>query len=268
MAVVNFEPQHFAEGRFRYAYKGHYTAPPHKAGKPCVVKKMKESYTWKHTDWSETLQILETSKQLAVGFNKYSETKYPVKFVDVEVSPVTQIRDKTAYKLQEYLTVEDYIPGDYMKWCNNYGFIDTRDVLMPAFAHWSWAHTKGEKMIADLQGVRNDTGYIPPYVLPSGSYILTDPCLLSNTYGGKYGSTDTGIEGIAMFFLNHTCTDFCINLRKPSLANIPKHMLDKALGIKSSIGTSTAYSHEITFPKDIRNTLITLFKRIANTATV
>ncbi len=140
---------------------------------------------------------------------------------------------------------------------NNYGFIDTRSTSMPAFAHWPWAHTKGETMIADLQGVRNDD-----------AYYLTDPCLLSGTHCGKYGCTDMGIEGIAMFFLNHTCTDFCRNLPKPSLANIPKHMLDKALRIKSSIGTSTGYSHEITFPRNIRDTLVTLFKQIASTATV
>ncbi len=255
--TATLQPQHFAEGRFRYAYKGEYTAPPQKKGKKCVIKKMKATFTWKPTDWEETLQILETSKQLAGGFNNYSNTNKPVKFVDAKVTQVTEAGGSTTLGLKEYVTIEDYIPGDYIKWCNNYGGFDPRSTSMPAFVHWSWAHTKGETMIADLQGVRNDD-----------AFYLTDPCLLSGTHGGKYGCTDMGIEGIAMFFLSHTCTDFCKSIPKPSLANIPKHMLDKALGIKSSIGTSTAYSHEITFPKDIRDTLITLFKRIASTANV
>ncbi len=254
---ATLQPQHFAEGRFRYAYKGVYTAPPDKAGKECVAKKIKGTFTWKQTDLEESLRILETSKQLAGGFNNYSNTNKPVKFMDAVVSQVTEVGESTTLGLKEYVTIEDYIPGDYIKWCNNYGAIDPRSTSMPAFVHWSWAHTKGETMIADLQGVRNDD-----------AYYLTDPCLLSGTHGGKYGCTDMGIEGIAMFFLSHTCTDFCIGLPKPSLANIPKHMLNKALGIKSSIGTSTAYSHEITFPRDIRDTLITLFKRIASTANV
>ncbi len=252
-----FDLQPFDEGRFRYAYKGEYTAPPDKRGKKCVVKKMKASYTWKPTDWDETQQILDTSKELADGFNKYCSTNRPVKFVDMEVVQVTNVEDYSQVRLQEYVTVEEYIPGDYIKWCNNYGAIDTRSTSMPAFVHWSWAHTKGEIMIADLQGVRNDD-----------AYILTDPCLLSGTHGGKYGCTDMGIEGMAMFFLSHTCNDFCNYIPKPSLANMPRHLLASAAVIKSSVGTSTAYSHEITFPEDVRDTLIPIFKQIASTATV
>ncbi len=256
--AAEFENHYFAEGRFRYAYKGVYTAPPDKRGKECVVKKMKASYTWKPTDWNETLQILETSKQLAAGFNKHSNTNRPVKFFDVEVSQVTQVGDSSSkVRLEEYLTSEEYIPGDYIKWCNNYGFVDPTSTSMPAFVHWSWAHTKGEIMIADLQGVRTDE-----------AFHLTDPCLLSGTHGGKYGCTDMGIEGMAMFFLNHTCNDFCKNIPKPSLANVPQHLLARAAMMKLSVGTSTAFSHEITFPKDVRDTLIPVFKRIASTATV
>ncbi len=268
MAAGIFKPHHFAEGRFRYAYKGHYTAPPHKAGKECVVKKMKNTYTWNPTDWIETQQIVKISKQLAVNFNQYSKTSKPVTFVDVDVIQVTNTGSSTRCGLHEWVTVEDYIPGDYIKWCNNYGAIDPRSTSMPAFVHWSWAHTKGETMIADLQGVRND---VPPnnfYVPLNGFYVLTDPCLLSNTYGGKYGCTDTGIEGMAMFFLNHTCNDFCKSIPRPSLGDVPQYMLNTALGIQRNIGTSTAYSHEITFSNELRDYLIPKFREIARTANV
>ena len=49
--------------------------------------------------------------------------------------------------------------------CNNYGFISdeakTKAITMPAFMHWSWVHTGGEMMVANLQGVRGDDGYTP-----------------------------------------------------------------------------------------------------------
>ncbi len=95
-------------------------------------------------DWSETLQILDTSKQLAVGFNQYLKTDNLVSFV-----PVEQAKDITD-GLEKTVTIEKYIKGNYKKWCNNYGFNGPSDLFMPAFAHWSWAHTKGEIMIADL----------------------------------------------------------------------------------------------------------------------
>ncbi len=86
--------------------------------------------------------------------------------------------------------------------------VQVHSELMPAFMHWSWAHTGGQKMIADLQGVRSHSGY---------TYTLTDPVLLSNhTHGGQYGCTDTGVEGMAMFFLKHTCGHFCWQYPKPT----------------------------------------------------
>ena len=253
--ATDFEVHPFAEGRFRLAYKGAYTAPQRKVGKQCVVKKMKDSYSWKKSDWKETLGILKTCKKLATEFNKYSNTNRPIKFTDVEVSQVSRVAPSTKVKLDEFITVEEYIPGDYVKWCNNYGSITAGSKSMPAFMHWSWAHTKGETMIADLQGVREEK-----------AYYLTDPCLLSATHGGKYGRTDMGIEGMAMFFLNHTCTDFCKNIPKPRLRGISKQEIVTALKTQQLISTSTAYLHEISLPKEIRDVLIPAFKQIARTA--
>ena len=53
---TTFNRHHFAEGRFRLAYKGTYTSGP-KEGEECVVKENKESYTWNSTDWDMTIEI-------------------------------------------------------------------------------------------------------------------------------------------------------------------------------------------------------------------
>ena len=141
------------------------------------MKEQKDNYTWKATDWNMTLQIQKEARKLAKGFNKFSVTDHPLTFTDVVVHKVTKSTGQP--KLNEYVVVDDYIPGTYKKWINNYGYISDESKLMPAFVHWSWIHFKGEIMIADLQGVRGRR-----------NFVLTDPVLLSCTHGGKYCCTD------------------------------------------------------------------------------
>ena len=256
--ATTFSSTSFAEGRFRRAYMGTHTAPPEKAGKKCVVKELKESYTWKASDWDMTLEIHREAQKLAQAFNQYSQTNYPITFTDVDVQQVTNQGSTATPKLNEYVIVEDYIPGDFKKWCNNYGYISDEvsfAISMTAFAHWSWWYTNGEKMIADLQGVRSDNGY-----------TLTDPVLMSGSVDGRrYGCTDTGVEGIVMFFLNHKCNDFCKNLPKPTLYSlgIPQFQIWSVTQQLQQIMNATAYSHELKLPYDIRSRLVQPLKTIA-----
>ena len=238
---------------------GTYTSPPEKAGQKCVVKELKESYAWKETDWDSTLEVHKESQRLAEEFNKYSRSNYPISFTDVCVQRVISQNPNKTPKLNEYVIVEDYIPGEFKKWISNYGFVSqevSSALSMPAFAHWSWWYTNGEKMIADLQGVRSDR-----------SYILTDPVLMSGTVNGKnYGCTDTGVEGIAMFFLNHKCNDFCSNLPKPTLQSlgIPPSQITAITQQLQQIFNATAYTHELKLPLHIRSGIVQPLKTIAS----
>lgn len=256
---TEFSSTHFAEGRFRRAYMGTYTAPREKAGQKCVVKELKASCTWNYTDWDSTVEIHKEAEKLAGGYNEYSRTNYPIKFTDISVHKVTKAYGNTRPKLNEYVVVEDYIPGKFTKWLNNYGYVSGEVSFaksMPAFAHWSWWHTDGEKMIADLQGVRSDDGY-----------TLTDPVLMSGTVNGRtYGCTDTGVEGIAMFFLNHKCNEFCSSLPKPTLYSlgIPHRQIQSVIQQLQQIMNATAYSHELKLPFEIRSRLVQPLKAIAS----
>ena len=255
---TEFKETSFAEGRFRRAYMGKHTSPPKKAGQKCVVKELKESHTWKATDWDSTLEVHKEAQRLAEGFNKYSRSNYPISFTDVCVQRVTSQDSNKTPKLNEYVIVEDYIPGEFKKWINNYGYVSPEvsfALSMPAFAHWSWCYTNGDRMIADLQGVRSERGY-----------ILTDPVLMSGTVSGKnYGCTDTGVEGIAMFFLNHKCNDFCSNLPKPTLQSlgIPQSQIPIVTQQLQQILNATAYTHELKLPYHIRSHLVQPLKTIA-----
>jgi hypothetical protein len=248
---TTFSSTSFAEGRFRRAYKGTYTGPPSKAGKPCVVKENKENYTWKSTDWDMAVKIYDESQKLAGNFNKFHTCSRSVKVMDVAVERVTQSPEGIP-KLNEYVLVEDYLPGNFIKYSNNYGYISSDSELMPAFMHWSWVHTNGETMIADLQGVLTDS-----------TYHLTDPVLLSNTIeGGQYGCTDTGVEGMAMFFLKHTCSQFCQELPKPKPGDVIT--TPEAFAQLQTIMTSTAYAHELKMPWHIKQTMTTVFPQVAS----
>ena len=248
---ATFEEQPFAHGRFRAAYRGVWTAPPSDVGKKCVVKRLKKSYTWTATDWNETLRINERAKTLAAGFNTAAHTNKPISFTDVHVLKVYQ----PAHMRYEYVTCEDFIPGPFNKWCNNYGYIADESVSLPAFMHWSWYETSGEEMVSDLQGVRNQD-----------SFKLTDPAMMSLSQ--KYGATDTGVEGMAMFFLNHKCNDFCQHLPKPTLAHfhriISQEYLKAAKTLMAQIRNSTTYKQEIIFPPSIHDRVAAKFREIAN----
>lgn len=54
---------------------------------------------------------------------------------------------------QEYLSIEDYISGDYRKFNANGGYEDQElSAILPAFSHWAWEKSGRKIMICDLQG--------------------------------------------------------------------------------------------------------------------
>ena len=154
MEATTFSPVSFAQGRFRRAYKGECTAPPSMSGKEIVVKELKDSYTWDAADWDLTLKIHREASELARGFSSFSRATYPIRFTEITVHKITA-GSQSRPKLGESVIVEEYIAGEFKKWCSNYGFISEESYAqcMPAFMHWSWVHARGERMVADLQGV-------------------------------------------------------------------------------------------------------------------
>ena len=97
------------------------------------------------------------------------------------------------------------VSGEWTKWTSNAGYVNSQatGTVLYAFSHWTWAHTKGEVLVCDLQEVWwND------------HYILTDPVICSN--GQIYDETYLGVVGMAHFFNTHKCTSFCSRLPKSS----------------------------------------------------
>ena len=256
---VRFETNHFAEGRFRKAYRGIYENPPNKRGNRAVVKRNKECCIWNPRDFNITVNMSKEAQRFAQVFNSLSRTTCPLTFTDINVISFTNHPD---FQLYESFTVEDYIPGTFQKWCNNFGFISSAakntDPSMPAFMHWSWYKTRGEKMVSDLQGARCTDPNHP-------GYILTDPAFLS--YNHKYGPTDMGVEGMTMFFLHHECNSLCQGIPKPTPGDfvgvIPKEKLSAAMLQLQGIGNATSYTNEFEFSPRVKQVIIDVFRRVA-----
>ena len=252
--ATTFQQTPFAQGRFRLAYMGEYTAPASKRGTKVVVKIRKDTYTWQHSDWDTTKAVHQKASELAQGFNSFSGTNYPIRFTDIKTHKVVKGAPWTRPSVDEYVIVEDYIPGDYKKWCNNYGFVSTESESMPAFMHWSWVHTKGELMVADLQGVWKREGF-----------VLTDPAIMS--LNNSYGVTDTGVEGMIMFFYKHLCNQFCQSLPKPKpsdfVGRIPQPQLEACMRMLQSLGGSTTYTNELKFDAWTRQNVAAVLRGVA-----
>ena len=125
---------------------------------------------------------------------------------------------------------------------------------MPAFMHWTWAHTKGEMMVSDLQGVFSE-----------GRYRLTDPAIMS--LDGNFGPTDTSVAGLILFFASHRCSHIaCRGLATPTNLEfdrvIPDDVMKGINQIVREIGRSTTYSTELYLPPDICSKAKELFRKI------
>ena len=82
------------------------------------------------------------------------------------------------------------------------------DDVPQAFSHFTYEHSRGRKLVCDLQGVWN----------PDDGFVLTDPVVhYVSTQAGKHknGATDKGLEGVKRFFGTHVCGPLC---RKMGLA--------------------------------------------------
>ena len=75
--------------------------------------------------------------------------------------------------------------------------------------HWNWVHTKGEKIICDIQGVKKDD-----------NYELTDPAVQS--INKEYGDSDLGPSALINFVYTHKHNEFCKDLPWPNENGIKK----------------------------------------------
>ncbi|CAD8145910.1 unnamed protein product [Paramecium pentaurelia] len=89
----------------------------------------------------------------------------------------------------KYWIAERFFKGEFVKYNNNYGYINEEitnlNKFAQAFSYYTFFISKGQYMINDVQGVGN---------------YFTDPAI--NTTNGDFDDTDLGQEGQQMYLVN------------------------------------------------------------------
>lgn len=215
-----FEKSPFSSGAFRYCYKGELKDINNNTYGNCVVKVFKKKIARKSSDLSEDFKNSVYANSVANEFNNSQLGKnfYDLIFVIPWAASLEKyarfnlfgfisIRDDDSMakiKQDEWLSIEPYLEGYYEKYVSNTNDTDPHiGKAIPAFMHWNWVYSKGEKVVSDIQGIEK-----------KGYYHLTDPAVQS--INGDFGLTDLGPYGILVFLANHEHNEYCINLPWPS----------------------------------------------------
>ncbi|KAK7943545.1 kinase-like domain-containing protein [Apiospora aurea] len=191
---VIIDTEVYAEGTYKTACKGRFTAGP-RNGQACVAKTfLKPKYGSFAEQWAGELRAVRTAQRIVEAWNDAGIIKEQLY---VLVPEVMSSNDGGA---REQRMVEPLI-RDYEKNNNNAGWVnaspDPWNEVMQALSHFSYHATGGRRLLCDIQGgpVR-------------GVYALTDPAVHSTT-GDQFGPTDHGWEGFLKFFDTHCCNRFC-----------------------------------------------------------
>eukprot|EP00931_Biecheleriopsis_adriatica_P073575 TRINITY_DN47834_c0_g1_i1.p1 TRINITY_DN47834_c0_g1~~TRINITY_DN47834_c0_g1_i1.p1 ORF type:complete len:313 (-),score=58.43 TRINITY_DN47834_c0_g1_i1:132-1046(-) len=187
---ARFETTPFAEGAFRYVFKGTYVEGP-RVGEQCVMKEFKTGCVHEDTYFQEDINAVKKAGDIVQSFNDSGTVSKPVYLNEPEVWSGTGGRIKG----HKFL-VEPLIKGEYFRFNSNTGYATPDTATMQALSHFSYHHTNGKYLLCDLQGGRYD-----------GYYVLTDPVIHSKDK--EFGGTDLGQDGIDNFMAHHKCGRFC-----------------------------------------------------------
>ena len=161
-----FKDTYFSEGVSRYAFKGILIGEGPRAGSLCVVKVFKQNYAKSFKEWVPDLKASHLAKQWTREWNKKAMSLLNLsqrKEIDFVLPIIAKVDERTIQlpngrkneliMPQEYLSIEDYISGDYRKFNANGGYEDQElSAILPAFSHWAWEKSGRKIMICDLQG--------------------------------------------------------------------------------------------------------------------
>lgn len=150
----------------------------------------------------EDMRVQALCKAFALEFNGLVK---PEQSIDFLVTACLQDRmEIVAAGEEKHLSLEPYLPGDYVKYNNNGLFVredtpnDKFNRVAQAFSHFTFERSWGHFMVVDLQGVGN---------------LLTDPAVhTKDTQRLKLSELNLHSDGFKCFFVNHHCNEVCQQL--------------------------------------------------------
>lgn len=211
-----------------------------KIGKLMVAKKSiraneKETKEDFHNDFC---RVQSVAYDLAEKFNHVVRQATCLKAISGETRPpelkfvLCHVYTYTNHETKEDtgVLVERFLPGKFTKYNSNNGYVreanmgvnNTRTIelmsgkvrleeFVQAFSHWVYVHTNHTMVVCDLQGVLNEEGRYP-------EFLLTDPAICSSK-PPRYGKTDMKLSGIRNFCCTHRCGLVCRGLGLPCITS-------------------------------------------------
>jgi len=211
----------FAQGGLRYAFhfrSGRSYSQEDERGKDMHLVVKESKFATKHKSPEDVHKFfLENHRRAQVFALAFNQAVASIavdglrdsRAAKVEFVPayVMQISDASAESGLRYVTAERYIPGTYVKFNGNDGFVETAvggdaAAVAAAFSHFTFVHTCGDELCVDVQGVGT---------------LWTDPQIHSVTK--RYGVADLGQNGMQRFFESHMCSKLCLLLQLRSVSS-------------------------------------------------
>lgn len=189
---VKVAPEPFAQGSVRYARWGRLNdGSAEEPWRAVVFKDFKSKDPRQHSieSYLVEMEVNAVAAALALEFNKVVEppTNRQMRYVGASVATVKQPPTARVHAPKErHFFVEEALEGEFTRYSYNTGYWEegTLDKWLLKFALWTHEVTNGYLMVADLQGVLTDDGY-----------VLTDPVILCTDLE-RFGSTNLGDEMI------------------------------------------------------------------------
>ena len=102
----------------------------------------------------------------------------------------------------KFITIEEYINGDFVKYINNDGDICEEEEIgdkAQAFAHFTYEKSEGKLIVSDIQGAGNNL-YDPE---------IASLCLLGEEGNYMFCTGNLSKITIKSFIAVHECNKFC-----------------------------------------------------------
>lgn len=201
----------FAQGGFRKAFKG--TSSNKKfASKTWVIKRFKKDAVetisqYKQTVEQQTRKVVQMhtlaghfARKLASKANELSSFGNTFSYLDIYFGTIVNSEEL------EYVTIEEYISGDFTKYLNNTGDCNSESqeehfLKAECLAHYTFEKSDENLLLTDIQGF---------------GFKLCDPEIASiNVYKDDealFGIGNLSRHAIKKFGVTHKCNQYCTQL--------------------------------------------------------
>mmetsp|Transcript_9 Transcript_9/g.20 ORF Transcript_9/g.20 Transcript_9/m.20 type:complete len:818 (+) Transcript_9:123-2576(+) len=210
LVSIRVAPTPFAAGAMRDAFR--YTDLSQKPGNQSFIAKFLKVPMESELEYWQDASMQGLAQEWAQRFNSKNVIPTKIGFLN---ACVLQLIERPGGPL---CCGERYIEGDYVKWSNNWDFVDDSRNTPHAFSHYTYHESGGDLVVIDVQGIGN---------------VFTDPQI--HTRDMRLSRGDLGPQGIEAFCRSHKCSSLCRALDLPPLGRRPKADDDGTCPVKPRV---------------------------------